>query len=143
MDTERDIEEIRDLVLRQFSSMSWTDGSAPDWSAFLEDFHPNAMLFPASRPARPQSTDQFAERMKGLVGSTLRSFDEQVLGSFVRVYGNVAVAVVACENTENATERNRNVEMMLLVREAGRWRIAAQAWDREAAEHPLTPEIWR
>jgi hypothetical protein len=143
MDPDRDLDEIRTLVSRQFSSLSWTDGGTPDWSAFLEDFHPNAVLFPAARPARPQSSDQFAERMKGLVGSTLRSFDEQVLGSFVRVYGNVAVAVVACENTENAAERNRNVEMMLLVREAGRWRIAAQAWDREAADTPITPEIWR
>ena len=143
MDPDRDLDEIRTLVSRQFSSLSWTDGGTPDWSAFLEDFHPNAVLFPAGRPVRPQSSDQFAQRMKGLVGSTLHSFDEQVLGSFVRVYGNVAVAVVACENTENAAERNRNVEMMLLVREAGRWRIAAQAWDREAADTPITPEIWQ
>jgi hypothetical protein len=143
MDSDRDLEEIRALVSRQFSSLSWTDGGTPDWGAFLEDFHPNAVLFPAARPVRPQSTDQFADRMKDLVGSTLRSFDEQVLGSFVRVYGSVAVAVVACENTENASARNRNVEMMLLVKEAGRWRIAAQAWDKEAAGNPVTPAIWR
>ena len=143
MDADRDLEEIRALVSRQFSSLSWTDGAAPDWAAFLEDFHPNAVLFPSVRPVRPQSSDQFADRMKDLVGSTLRSFDEQVLGSFVRVYGNVAVAVVACENTENSTERARNVEMLLLVREAGRWRIAAQAWDKEAAGNPVTPDVWR
>jgi hypothetical protein len=143
MDPDGDLEEIRALVARQFSSLGWADGGTPDWTAFLEDFHPDAVLFPSTRPMRPQSTDQFADRMKGLVGSTLRSFDEQVLGSFVRVYGNVAVAVIACENMENATARNRNVEMMLLVREAGRWRIAAQAWDREAAGNPVTPEVWR
>jgi hypothetical protein len=143
MESDHDLEEIRALVSRQFSSLSWTEGGTPDWSAFLEDFHSNAVLFPAARPARSQSSDQFAERMKGLVGSTLRSFDEQVLGSFVRVYGNVAVAVVACESTKNAAEHNRNVEMMLLVREAGRWRIAAQAWDKEAADDPITPQIWR
>jgi hypothetical protein len=143
MDSDRDLEEIRALVSRQFSSLSWTDRGTPDWASFLEDFHPNAVLFPSARPARPQSTDQFAARMKDLVGSTLRSFDEQVLGCFVRVYGSVAVAVVACENTENANDRNRNVEMMLLVKEAGRWRIAAQAWDKEVAGNPVTPRIWQ
>ncbi|WP_370057535.1 hypothetical protein [Sinorhizobium fredii] len=76
------------------------------------------------------------------MGKTLHSFEETVLGSRIHVFGNVAVAVIACENVENATETNRNVEMMLLVKDDGSWRIAAQAWDRQDASNPVTSELW-
>ena len=61
--------------------------------------------------------------MKGLAGTKLRSFAEAVLGVEVRVFGNVAVAVAGCEITENDADVNRGVEMMLLVEDAGAWRI--------------------
>jgi len=140
---DADVHEIRELIARQFRSMSWAEGSAPDWTSFNQDFLPGALLYPAARPAKPQTLSQFAERMSSLVGSTLHSFDETVLGSTVRVYGNVAVAAVACENRENTSSVNRNVEMMLLVKTDGNWRIAAQAWDREDAANPLTPAVWQ
>jgi hypothetical protein len=69
--------------------------------------------------------------MKGLAGSKLRSFAEAILGVEVQIFGNVAVAVAGCEITENDADVTRGVEMMLLVKDAGVWRIAAQAWDRE------------
>ena len=133
---DADVHEIRELIARQFKSMSWAEGSAPDWARFNQDFLPGALLFPSARPAKPQTLSQFAERMSSLVGSTLHTFEETVLGSTVRVYGNVAVAAVACENRENTSSVNRNVEMMLLVKTDGHWRIAAQAWDREDAAIP-------
>jgi hypothetical protein len=37
--------------------------------------------------------------MKGLAGTKLRSFSEEVLGTHIHVFGNVAVA--ACKITEN------------------------------------------
>jgi hypothetical protein len=76
--------------------------------------------------------------MKGLAEGKLRTFAESVLGVEVRVFGNVAVAVAGCEITENDADLNRGVEMMLLVKEAGAWRIAAQAWD-VASEHKPFP----
>ena len=47
------------------------------------------------------------------------------------MFGNVAVAVAGCEITENDASVNRGVEMMILVKDAGTRRIAAQAWDTE------------
>jgi hypothetical protein len=37
----------------------------------------------------------------------------------------VAVAVAACEMTENDTRVNRGVEMMLLIKDGGEWKIVA------------------
>ena len=56
---------------------------------------------PAARPAQRQSVEAFVERTKGLAGTKLRSFHETVLGTEVRVFGNVAVALAACEMAEN------------------------------------------
>lgn len=136
-----DVRAIEDLIARQFASMSWKTGAAPDLEKFGGDFLPDASLFASARPVRAQSVGQFVERMKGLVGTALKSFDEQVIGTRIHVFGNVAVAVAACENTENDAEVNRNIEMMLLVKDGGQWRIAAQAWDKSTDTRPIPAEL--
>ncbi|MEY9534974.1 hypothetical protein ABIA19_004827 [Sinorhizobium fredii] len=141
-DRDKDVQAIRSLIARQFKSISWREGKTPDWAAFEKDFLPEAPLYASARPLRSQTTGQFIERMNGLVGKTLHSLEETILGSRIHVFGNVAVAMIACENVENATETNRNVEMMLLVKDDGSWRVAAQAWDRQDAANPVTSELW-
>ena len=79
--------------------------------------------------------------MKHLCGSTLQSFDERMLGLIVHVFGNIAIAMAAAEMVENETESSRNIEMMLLVKTDGVWRIAAQAWDRVSASTPIPEEL--
>ncbi|RDJ19845.1 DUF4440 domain-containing protein [Bosea caraganae] len=132
-----DVRAIRLLITRQFASLSWGPAKSPDWAGLQSDFHDNAVLYGASRPATSQSPEAFAARMKALAETSLRSFDEAVLGTEVRVFGNVAVAVAACESTENGTQIDRNVEMMLLLKEDGRWKIVAQAWDRADEAQPI------
>ena len=61
----------------------------------------------------------------------------RVDGAEIKVFGNVAVAVAACETVENGADVNRNVEVLLLVREDGRWKIAAQAWDKASESSPV------
>ena len=139
--TETDREAIAALVARQFRSLSWRPGEPGDWAAFATDFHPEAALYASARPARPQSPAQFAERMLVLSQTSLQSFEETALGIEIRVFGNVAVAVAGCEAVENASETGRNVEMMLLVKDAGAWAIVAQAWDRVTPERPLPEEL--
>ncbi len=133
-----DIEDIQALVSRQFQSMSWQAGGQPDAAQFAGDFHADALLYPSARPLRPLSVGDFTQRMLGLAATSLPSFDETVLGSNILVFGNVAIAAVACETRENEAEPARNVEMMLLVKDAGRWMIAAQAWDRQTADRLVT-----
>jgi hypothetical protein len=132
-----DIAAIEALIARQFGSLSWRPDASAEWDAFAADFLPEASLYPAARPAKRFTVEGFVERMKGLVGTKLRSFEEVVLGTEVHVFGNVAVALVACEMTENDAEVNRGVEMLPLVKNEGAWRIVSQAWDTESPESPI------
>jgi ketosteroid isomerase-like protein len=132
-----DVQAIEAIIARQFGSLNWNSGTEGDWETFAADFHPAAALFPAARPARRQTVGDFVARMKGLAGTTLRSFHEEVIGTHVHVFGNVAVAVAACEVTENDADVNRGVEMLLLVRDEGQWRIVSQAWDTENPSKPI------
>lgn len=140
-DRVEDYRAIEAIVRRQFASLSWPDGAAPDIGRFVADFLPEAQLFAAARPAKAQSVHAFGERMRGLAGGALRSFDETVLWCRISVYGKVANATVACETLENGTETNRNVEMMLLVKDAEGWKIAAQAWDKEDPVEPAADDL--
>jgi hypothetical protein len=138
--TADDRRAIEALIARQFASLNWTPHAPADWRGFAADFVSGASLYPAARPAKRQTVEAFVERMHGLVGE-LQSFHERVLGTEIRIFGNVALAVVACEVTENETDISRSVEMLLLVKDEGQWRIVSQAWDRATAENPV-PEIW-
>jgi ketosteroid isomerase-like protein len=106
-------------------------GRSADWEAFQGDFLPEAPLTPAARPVKRQTVEAFMARMQGLGRTALASFHERVLGTEVQVFGNVAVAMAGCEITENGGHVTRGVEMLLLVKTDGAWRIAAQAWDTE------------
>jgi Putative lumazine-binding len=140
-DTEADVRAIRELVQRQFESMTWAAGANPDVTKFKKDFLADARLYPSARPLAAQSTEAFASRMSELARTSLVSFHERVIGIKIHVFGGVAVAVVVCENTENAAEVNRNVEMMLLVRDRGHWAIVAQAWDKETNAGSIPSEL--
>ncbi len=137
-----DVSLIREIVRTQFGSLAWTRDEDPNWVAFAKGFLPDARLFPAARPVRPQTIDQFIERMKGLrAEGKLVSFEETPLGCAVRVFGNVAVAFAACEMLENDSTVTRDVSAIVLVRDTGTWRIAAQAWDVEAESNRIPSDL--
>jgi hypothetical protein len=60
-----------------------------------------------------------------------------MLGAEIKVFGNVAVAMAACENTTIT----RNVEALLLVKEDGAWKIVSQAWDTESETNPVPAHL--
>ena len=126
-----DVQAIKTIIARQFASLSWTSGTSADWERFAADFFPEAALYPAARPAKRQTLEAFIERTK------LRSFEEAVLGTEIRVFGNVAIALAVCEMTENDAEVHRGVEMLLLIKDAGAWQIVSQAWDTESPSQPI------
>jgi hypothetical protein len=136
-----DHEAIRGIIERQFGSLNWSPTTPANWSAFLGDFLPGASLYPAARPAKSQKPEEFVERMRGLATTKLRSFQEASLGRQIRVFGNVAVAVAVCQITENETQVTRGIEMMLLVRTDGQWRIVSQAWDTEGEMKPIPADL--
>ncbi len=137
-----DVSLIKEIVRTQFGSLAWKRDEHPNWVAFAQGFLPDARLFPAARPVRPQTIDQFIERMKGLrAEGKLVSFEETPLGCTVRVFGNVAVAFAACEMLENDSTVTRDVSAIVLVRDTGTWRIAAQAWDVETESNRIPVDL--
>lgn len=140
-DDRKDVQAIEALIARQFSSLSWTFGGTGDWDTFAADFFAEAALYPAARPAKRQSVPEFVERMKGLAGTKLRSFGQAVLGTEIRVFGNVAAAFAVIEITENGTEVNRGAEMLLLIKSEGVWQIASQAWDTERPSRRISSQL--
>lgn len=140
-DNASDIQSIQALIRRQFASMTWSTGHGPDVHSFEDDFVSGASLYPSARPVKVQSIAEFGERISKLSQTSLRSFHERAIGTKVQIFGNVAVAAVACENTENESNVSRNVEMMLLVKDGGCWKIAAQGWDGETADRKIPSDF--
>ena len=135
---------IREVVAAQFRSLNWSQTRDPGWAAFARGFVPDARLFPAARPVRHQTVEQFIERMNQLrAEGKLASFEEALLGCEVRVFGNVAVAFAGCEMLENGSTVTRDVSAILLVRDAGVWRVVAQAWDLETDTNRIPDALAR
>ena len=61
---------IRTLIGAHFQGLKWTPASQADWSTFAADFLPDASLFPAARPARPKTLDEFIERMNSVANTS-------------------------------------------------------------------------
>jgi hypothetical protein len=140
--TGRDVHAIKALIARQFASLTWSSGTTGNWGAFASDFLPAATLYPAARPPKAQTVAAFVQRMQTLAATSLSNFQEAVVGDpIVHVFGNVAVAVAVCEIVENNADTNRGVEMMLLLKDDGMWRIAAQAWDTENVMRRIADEL--
>jgi len=59
--------------------------ASADWKAFAAYFAPWAALYPATRPAQPQTVERFVERMTSLAETTLHTFFEAPLGTVVHV----------------------------------------------------------
>src|SRR5687768_12587456 len=137
VDESDDVRAIRGLIGAHFQSLRWSATTSPDWDAFSSDFLPDASLFPAARPARRQTLDAFIARMNGVAHGTLRSFEEKTLGMQVLVFGNIAVVMAASEMLENGSEVNHDVSGYLVLKDEGKWRIAAHAWDTASAHKPV------
>ena len=143
IDEDDNARAIRTLIGAHFRGLRWTPDTRPDWAAFTADFVPDASLFPAARPARRQTLDAFIARMDKLGQGTLRSFEEATLGMQILLFGNVAVVLAASEMLENGSEINQDVHGYLLLKDEGKWRIAAHAWDHASAQRPLPEHLRR
>ena len=136
-----DVIAIRALIGEHFDGLSWTPVSKPDWDTFSEDFHSDAVLFPAARPAQAKTLNQFIKRMNDVAAGSIHSFEEHTLGMKIHNFGNVAVVLAASEMLENETETNHDVSGYLLVKDDGKWRIAAHAWDQASEERPVPKDL--
>jgi len=136
-----DVQAIQRLIGEHFDALRWDPDGRADWERFSADFVPEASLFPAARPLRRHTLDAFISRMDALAKGTLRSFEEKTLGMQVLVFGNIAVVLAASEMLENGKEVNQDVSGYLLVKDRGKWSIAAHAWDKAGAGKPVPQHL--
>jgi hypothetical protein len=142
--SDEDVAAIRGLLATQFRSLQWAPGRPADWGAFRSTFFPDTTFVAAARPARRQTVEAFIARMQLMEAEgKLKTFEETMLGTTVHVFGNVAVALGACEMLENGSEVTRDVGAFLLVKDAGEWKIAGQAWDLERDANPIPESLRR
>ena len=132
-----DIQAIKAVIERQFASASWNAYKQPDWDGFVAVFHQDATLFSADQLAAAQTSQDFAARLQEQAKTTRRTFQETALKSDVFVSGNIATAIVDCENIANGYEIHRTIEMLLLVKNADGWKIVSQAWDQARPVEPV------
>jgi hypothetical protein len=136
-----DLQAIKALIGAHFDALHWNTGTGPDWETFAADFLPDASLYGAARPVRRQTLEGFITRMNGLIGETLQSFEEKTIGMQVLVFGNVAVVLAASEMLENGTEVNHDVSGYLVLKDGGKWHIAAHAWDKATQQNPVPENL--
>jgi hypothetical protein len=141
MTDDEDVRAIRRLIGEHFDALRWEPGGRADWERFSADFIAEASLFPARRPVARQPLQAFIARMDSLAAGSLRSFEEKTLGMQVLAFGSIAVVLAASEMLENGKEVNHDVSGYLVVKDDGRWRIAAHAWDKASTEKPLPPAL--
>ena len=132
---------IRALIGAHFDGLKWTPTTQPDWEAFTADFLPDARLFPGARPVQAKTLGEFIERMNGVAQGSLHTFEEHTFGMQFLIFGNVAVVLAASEMLENETEVNHDVSGYLLVKNEGKWSIAAHAWDKASEQIPVPEEL--
>jgi hypothetical protein len=140
-DQEEDVLAIKNLIGAHFRGLRWSPGTRPDWATFAADFLPDASLFPAARPVRRQTLDAFINRMNGVAEGALRSFEETTLGMQILIFGNVAIVLSASELLENNAQVNHDVSGYLLLKDEGKWRIAAHAWDHASDQMPVPEQL--
>ena len=140
-ETDVDKQQIQALIAAHFEGLKWSPTTQPDWPKFLADFLPNALLFPAARPVQTKTLNEFIERMNGVAKGALRSFEEHTQGMQILSFGNIAVVLATSEMLENETEVNHDVSGYLLVKDGGKWRIAAHAWDHATDQNPVPSEL--
>lgn len=137
-----DYAEIERLLEESLRQISWDDASEPDWESFFASYLETAMLIPSERPARCVTPRDFRLTMdeQRLTGK-LVSLEERPVKTFIRIFGNVAIAQVAFGAKVNSGPEKYGVNAFLLVKSGGGWKVAAVAWDNASDELPLPDDL--
>jgi ketosteroid isomerase-like protein len=132
-----DIQAIKSIIEKQFASASWNSYKQPDWAGFNSVFHDNATLYAADQLNTALTSGDFTQRLQDQSKTTRRTFQETALKADVFVSGNIATAIVECENIANGVDIHRTTEMLLLVKNSDGWKIVSQAWDKARPVEPV------
>lgn len=133
-----DVKAINTVIDGLFEAISWTPDRPADWQALAQSFHDDAVMIPSARPIATVDVRTFSDRMQAQRDSgALTSFEERVLHNTVHVMGNAASVANVYEGVANGGAPFRGVNMLLLSKEDGRWKVVAMTWAQETDDAPL------
>ncbi len=139
---EDDVKAIQALIADGFDAISWSPETPPDWGRFFGPYLPGAQMVPSARPPAFTDPDTFRARMTGQRdGGDMVDFEEEMLGCDVRVFGNIAVATAAFKARINKSGEGQGVNMYLLVKDEGTWKVASVAWDNASDTQPIPADL--
>lgn len=139
---ETDIEKIRELLEKSLRDISWTADIAPNWDAFRAPAIDGVLMAPSARPLSTISMGEFIERMTSQRDDgSLKSLEESPLSHHIRVFGNIAIAMMSFEARVNGGDPFRGANAFLLAKDGEEWHILGITWDNETSDRPLPEEL--
>ncbi len=140
-----DVDSIDAIVTALYDSISFAQGTRPNWDRFRSLFEPTAVMvrvdprltaIPArerSEPAvRVSSIEDYVGRTTAAIDSgALEAFTERELTRRTEVFADVAQVFSTYERSAGAGELRRGINSMQLVKDGARWWIVALSWTDE------------
>ncbi|NVB41717.1 hypothetical protein G6O69_28040 [Pseudenhygromyxa sp. WMMC2535] len=147
-----DVDSIDGIVNALYDSVSFAEGTRPNWDRFRSLFDPRALMVrvdprqtarpPTERegePIRASSIDEYVARTTAAIDSgALTAFVERELTRRTEVFADVAQVFSTYErSTPNSEELRRGINSLAMAKDGDRWRIVSLSWTDETDEGPL------
>jgi hypothetical protein len=146
-----DVESLDAIVTALYDSVSFEQGSRPNWDRFRSLFEPTALMvrvdpgltaIPSRERDEPgfrvSSIDDYMARTTAAIDSgTLSAFRERELTRRTEVFADLAQVFSTYERSAEAGEVRRGVNSMQLVKDGTRWWIVSLSWIDETDDGPL------
>lgn len=143
-----DVASIDSIVNALYQSISFAEGTAPDWSRFESLFADSAQIVPVAGSQNPEipsrrtvfDVESYRAHVETRLREGLRSLVETELARRTDVFGPLAQVFSTFERTIDG-ETVKGINCIQLrksgAHEAGRWRLISVAWTDEREDLPL------
>ncbi len=140
---QTDVQSLDSLLKAFYESLTFPEGSGPDWDRFRNLFASAAVPLIRTTPGALLITDlngfldNFGLRIKS---GSLNSFFEGEVFRKTEIYGNIAQVVSTYRkgmNTADPQKFVRGINSLQVFFKDGRWWIASLMWQDETPENPI------
>jgi len=143
VDLQADVQSLDSVLKALYESLTFPEGSGPDWSRFRNLFASATVPLIRTTPGAVLVTDlngfleNFGLRIKS---GSLNSFFEGEVFRKTEIYGNIAQVVSTYRKGVNTTDPRklvRGINSLQLYFQEGRWWIASLMWEDESPANPI------
>jgi len=148
-DPQTDVQSLDSILKAFYESLTFTEGSGPDWDRFRNLFASSTVPFVRTTPGAVLVTDLggFLNNFGGRIKSgTLKSFREEETFRSTESYGSFAQMISTYRkglNTADPQKSIRGINSFQLFFKDGRWWIASLMWEDESQANPIPAKYIR